>query len=175
MKGSLALAGALAWMMAGAAQAATAEATVSKIDASGTGAAVGTLHLRDSDQGLVIEPALDGLPPGNHGFHVHARGDCGPGEQNGAKVAGLAAGGHFDPANTGKHRGPEATDGHKGDLPVLVVDAQGKASQPVRAPHLTVEDVQGHAIVIHGGGDNFADEPQPLGGGGPRIACAVVK
>jgi Cu-Zn family superoxide dismutase len=174
MKGTLALACALV-VSAAAAQAATAEATVSKIDANGAGAAVGTLHLKDSDQGLVIEPALDGLPPGSHGFHVHANGDCGPGEQNGAKVAGLAAGGHLDPAKSGKHLGPEAAGGHKGDLPVLVVDGQGKASAPVRAPHLSVADVKDHAIVIHGGGDNYSDEPQPLGGGGPRIACAVVK
>src|SRR5689334_17673920 len=174
MKGTLALAGALAcW--AAAAQAGTAEATVNKIDANGAGAAIGTLHLKDSAEGLVVEPALDGLPPGNHGFHVHANGDCGPAEQNGAKVAGLAAGGHFDPAKSGKHLGPEATGGHKGDMPVLIADGQGKANAPVRVPHLTVEEVKGHAIVIHGGGDNYSDEPQPLGGGGPRIACAVVK
>jgi Cu-Zn family superoxide dismutase len=29
--------------------------------------------------------------------------------------------------------------------------------------------------MVHAGGDNFADHPQPLGGGGPRIACGVIK
>jgi hypothetical protein len=43
------------------------------------------------------------------------------------------------------------------------------------APHLEVADAQGHAIVIHAGGDNFSDQPAPLGGGGARIACGVVK
>jgi Cu-Zn family superoxide dismutase len=28
--------------------------------------------------------------------------------------------------------------------------------------------------VIHGGGDNYSDSPQPLGGGGARVACGVV-
>lgn len=60
-------------------------------------------------------------------------------------------------------------------MPVLVVDASGKATQSVVAPHLTVAEAQGHAIVIHAGGDNYSDTPTPLGGGGARIACGVVK
>jgi hypothetical protein len=29
--------------------------------------------------------------------------------------------------------------------------------------------------MIHAGGDTYSDAPEPLGGGGPRIACGVVK
>ena len=29
--------------------------------------------------------------------------------------------------------------------------------------------------MIHGGGDNNSDHPAPLGGGGPRMACGVIK
>jgi Cu-Zn family superoxide dismutase len=29
--------------------------------------------------------------------------------------------------------------------------------------------------MIHEGGDNYSDKPKPLGGGGARIACGVVK
>ena len=43
------------------------------------------------------------------------------------------------------------------------------------APHLTVADVKGHSIMIHTGGDNYSDQPAPLGGGGARIVCGVVK
>jgi Cu-Zn family superoxide dismutase len=154
---------------------ATTTVTVNKIDESGVGAAIGTLKLEDTNVGLRITPDLSGLPPGDHGFHIHANADCGPGEQSGTKVAGLAAGGHFDPMKTGKHLGPESTEGHKGDLPVLAVDANGRATQAVTAPHLTVAEVQGHAIMVHAGGDNYSDTPAPLGGGGARIACAVVK
>jgi superoxide dismutase, Cu-Zn family len=28
--------------------------------------------------------------------------------------------------------------------------------------------------VIHAGGDNYADQPAPLGGGGLRIACGAI-
>ena len=148
--------------------------TINRIDANGVGEAIGTLTLEDTAQGLKVTPKLTGLPPGPHGFHVHANASCAPGEQNGQKVAGLGAGGHLDPAATGKHLGP-AGAGHKGDMPVLSVDPAGAANTPDFAPHLKVADVQGHAIVIHAGGDNYSDQPAPLGGGGARIACGVVK
>jgi Cu-Zn family superoxide dismutase len=157
-----------------AAHAATATVTINKIDANGVGEAIGTLTLEDSGGGLKITPNLKGLPPGAHGFHVHANASCDAGEQDGQKVAGLAAGGHFDPAKTGKHLGP-AGDGHKGDMPILTVKPDGTANVAVVAPHLRVADAQGHSIIIHVGGDNYSDQPAPLGGGGARIACGVVK
>jgi superoxide dismutase, Cu-Zn family len=43
------------------------------------------------------------------------------------------------------------------------------------APHLPVADVKGHSIMIHVGGDNYSDQPAPLGGGGARFACGVVE
>jgi superoxide dismutase, Cu-Zn family len=150
------------------------EATVNKIDENGVGASIGTLTLEDTPEGLKITAKLTGLPPGSHGFHVHANADCGAAEQNGKKVAGFAAGGHFDPDKTGKHLGPTG-EGHKGDLPVLEVGENGDATKSVVAMHLKLADVKGHAIVIHAGGDNYSDEPALLGGGGARIACAVVK
>ncbi|HTR87823.1 MAG TPA: superoxide dismutase [Cu-Zn] SodC [Reyranella sp.] len=166
---------ALALALPAIAHAETVTVVVNSIDANGIGYSVGTLTLEDTSGGLKITPKLAALPPGAHGFHVHANGDCGPGEQNGQKVAGLAAGGHFDPAKTGKHLGPASNDGHKGDMPVLTVGADGTASTPVVVPHLSVADAKGHAIVIHAGGDNYSDQPAPLGGGGARIACGIVK
>jgi Cu-Zn family superoxide dismutase len=29
--------------------------------------------------------------------------------------------------------------------------------------------------MVHTGGDNYSDTPAPLGGGGARIACGVIK
>jgi Cu-Zn family superoxide dismutase len=157
-----------------AAQAQPVTVVINKIDAKGVGETIGGLTLEDSAQGLKVTPKLTGLPPGPHGFHVHANASCAPADQNGQPVAGLGAGGHFDPAATAKHLGP-AGDGHKGDMPVLVVAPDGTATSPAVSPHLKVADVKGHAIVIHAGGDNYSDQPAPLGGGGARIACGVVK
>ncbi len=92
----------------------------------------------------------------------------------GKLAAGFAAGGHYDPAHTKKHLGPLSTAGHRGDLPVLVVD-RGDATPPVNAPHLTVAEIRGRSIMIHAGGDNYSDIPLPLGGGGARIDCGVIR
>jgi Cu-Zn family superoxide dismutase len=57
----------------------------------------------------------------------------------------------------------------------VTVGASGKATKRIVAPHLTVADVKGRSMVIHAGGDNYSDQPAPLGGGGGRIACGVPK
>jgi len=148
--------------------------TVNKIDEKGIGEAIGTVKLSDSPTGLMLTPKLKGLAPGMHGFHIHENGDCGTKEKEGKVVAGLAAGGHFDPSKAGKHEGP-AGAGHMGDLPVLNVGADGTATHTVSAGRVKLADVKGHAIIIHEGGDNFSDQPKPLGGGGPRVACGIIK
>lgn len=140
----------------------------------GIGSSVGTIVFEDGDKGLVIKPNLKGLPPGPHGFHIHEHGSCEGAEKDGKWQAGALAGGHFDPAQTEKHRGPHGK-GHHGDLPVLNVDASGTAAEKLRAPHLIVLDLEGRSVVIHEKGDNYADTPEPLGGGGPRIACGVFQ
>ena len=167
------LATALVIVGAGAAYAETV--SMNAIDASGIGKAIGTISLSDASEGLVVMPDLAGLPAGTHGIHVHVNPDCGPGAgADGRPAAGFAAGGHYDPANTGKHLGPHG-DGHKGDLPALQVDAGGNATTAIVAPHLKLADVKGRSIMIHAGGDNYSDLPSPLGGGGARIACGVIK
>jgi Cu-Zn family superoxide dismutase len=70
--------------------------------------------------------------------------------------------------------GQRGSGGHAGDLPVLTVAADGTATETVHALRLSVSSVRGRAVVIHEGGDNFSDQPKPLGGGGARIACGVV-
>ena len=145
-----------------------------RISAAGVGESVGTVAATDSSGGLVLTPNLAGLPSGEHGFHVHQNPSCDPAEKDGTLVAGLAAGGHYDPAGTGVHKGPVAEGGHLGDLPKLVVAADGTATTPVTAPRLTVADIRGRSLMVHASGDNYSDDPKPLGGGGARIACGVI-
>ena len=162
------------FLIAATAHAETATAKVTMVTAEGTGADIGTVTFEDSKWGLMVKPDLSGLPPGAHGFHIHVKPACGPAENEGKMAAGFAAGGHLDPASTKKHLGPYE-DGHLGDLPPLIVNAEGKANLPELAPRLTVKDVMGHSIMIHAGGDNYSDQPKPLGGGGARIACGVIQ
>jgi Cu-Zn family superoxide dismutase len=108
------------------------------------------------------------------GFHIHENPSCAALEKDGKPVAGLGAGGHYDPTHSGKHAGP-AGDGHAGDLPALSVAADGTATHTVIAPKLKIADIIGRAIIIHAGSDNYSDNPQPLGGGGARIACGIIE
>ena len=85
-----------------------------------------------------------------------------------------AADGHYDPAGSKAHGTPWG-DGHLGDLPALYVAADGTATQPVLAPRLKPADLPGRALMVHVGGDNHADHPAPLGGGGARMACGVIR
>ena len=148
--------------------------TLNVLSDAGPGASAGTVVIIDSKHGLVFTPSLKGISPGLHGFHVHENGSCANAEKDGKRVVGQAAGGHYDPDKTGKHATPWGT-GHRGDLPALYVDEKGDASNPVLAPRLKMSDVKGKALMVHAGGDNHADHPAPLGGGGARMACGVIK
>ena len=143
------------------------------VDENGVGKDIGQVTISQTLYGLVLSPALAGLPPGLHGFHMHENPSCGPRESEGKKVPALAAGGHYDPAGSQRHGSPWG-DGHLGDLPALYVDANGNAQQPVLAPRLKMSDLKGRSLMLHAGGDNYADQPAPMGGGGGRLACGVI-
>ncbi|MFZ2652365.1 MAG: superoxide dismutase [Cu-Zn] SodC [Burkholderiaceae bacterium] len=153
--------------------AAELSVAVSQVDATGVGKLLGTVRITESAYGLVFTPSLADLPPGIHGFHVHENPSCAPMSRDGTPVAALAAGGHFDPLKTNRHGEPWG-EGHRGDLPGLVVLSDGKANYPVLAPRLQLDDVKNRSLMIHVGGDNHTDHPAPLGGGGARLACGVI-
>lgn len=163
------------------APASAAEVTVEmhRVSAEGIGDPIGTVVFRDSAEGgSVVIATMTGLQPGPHGLHLHENGSCEPGEDDqGEMAAAMAAGGHWDPEQTGEHRGPNGR-GHRGDLPVLQVLVDEDGAKDVKrvgyAPHVSPDEVSGLAVVIHEHGDNYQDEPKPSGGGGPRIACGVV-
>src|SRR4051794_7551910 len=144
---------------------------VNRISDSGVGEKIGTVVVSEGKGGVSFKVAVTGLPKGQRGFHVHEKGDCGPAMKDGKMAAGVAAGDHFDPEAKKSHKGPKGA-GHKGDLPLLNATDKG-INQIVPAPRLKLSDVQGRALVIHEGGDNYSDQPEN-GGGKGRIACGVV-
>lgn len=147
--------------------------SIDLIDAKGIGKNIGSVRAEDTQYGLLLTPNLTDLSAGIHGFHLHEKPNCSPAIKDGTSVAGLGAGGHADPQGTGKHEGPYQS-GHLGDLPPLVVSQDGTATLPVLAPRLKVADLSGRSLTVHAGGDNYADTPKPLGGGGDRIACGAI-
>lgn len=150
----------------------TVKVPVNKVDSQGVGEQIGTVTFVDVPDGLDILVELSGLAPGEHGMHIHVNPSCQPAQLDGKAVAALAAGGHWDPANTKTHQGP-GNAGHKGDLPFVTAGQDGAAKQQLAVKGLNTRDIKGHSLMIHAGGDNYSDTPA-LGGGGARIACGVI-
>jgi Cu-Zn family superoxide dismutase len=153
---------------------ATVRTDLARATPEGPGAPVGTATIADSPKGAVIALDLKDLPPGQHGLHLHQNGSCAPGPgPDGKTIPAGAAGGHWDPGQTGHHLGPQG-QGHMGDLPRVEVGPDGTAKTSLVAPRIKdVTALRGHALMLHAGGDNYTDTP-PLGGGGARLACGVL-
>ena len=117
-----------------------------------------------------------GLPPGFHGFHVHAVGAC-------DAPAFTSAGGHLETEGA-------AHSEHNGDLTSLYVKRDGTVSvrfETDRFDLAALRDLDGSAVIIHALPDNFANIPPRYAPGGPdqatldtgdsgaRIACGAVR
>ena len=143
---------------------ATLKIKMQLLDSSGR--SIGTVRADDTIYGLLLTPKLHGLKPGLHGFHIHECPLC----IDGAKLAG----GHLDLSDARQHRGPYEGNSHSGDLPVLIVAADGKATMPILAPRLKLSQIVGRSLIIQADGDSFSDTPIINGGGGARIACGEI-
>jgi Cu-Zn family superoxide dismutase len=138
-----------------------------------SGKALGTAQLSQTEKGVLIDLDLKGLPPGQHGFHIHQTGKC----DGAAKFT--SAGGHF--GVSGQEHGYHSGKGpHAGDLPNLIVPESGDLKQQIFTPGVTLGsgenslfDADGSAIVIHAKADDYRS--QPAGDSGDRIACAVIE
>ena len=155
--------------------AATVNTKLALATPTGTGAQVGSAVITDGPKGAIITLDLHGLPPGQHGLHVHMNDSCGPSTgPDGKVVPAGAAGPHYDPGQTGHHLGPTG-HGHLGDMPRVQVGADGTVKASLLAPRINdVSALKGRTLMLHVGGDTYSDTP-PLGGGGARLACGVLE
>lgn len=139
------------------------------------GEAVGTIIAQQGPEGVLLNIDLKGLAPGAHGFHVHAVGDCSD-HDHFKNAAGHVKDDAEDQHGLLNPKGPEA-----GDLPNLIVHADGTVQAEVYAPDLDITgdddavllDKDGSAFMIHANADDH--KTQPIGGAGDRIACGVIK
>jgi Cu-Zn family superoxide dismutase len=134
----------------------------------GAGGQVGTATLAQDVHGVRIAIGVKGLPPGKHGFHLHAVGRCDAPDF-------ASAGGHFNPGK--KAHGPAGAHvSHAGDLPELVVGADGLGQVGFIARGVSLNE--GANSLLAGDGTALVLDHDPddgrSDGGGARIACGVV-
>jgi Cu-Zn family superoxide dismutase len=141
--------------------------SVSMISASGQ--ELGTLMLNEAGGVISVSGTLRGLPPGEHGIHLHQGGQCTPPFES--------AGPHWNP--TTKMHGSQNPQGpHAGDMPNITVGADSSANVnvnsaagPLRGANGLI-DADGAAVVIHAKADDLKTDPS--GNSGARIACGAV-
>lgn len=163
------------WMIAGAAvlglvASASAQEVATGVFKNADGKDVGTVRIEHISSATLFLIKVHDLSPGQHGLHIHSVGQC-------TAPTFDSAGPHWNPL--GKKHGKESPDGpHLGDLPNLVVGADGKAEAQFNLEGITLRgegnilDGDGASIVIHAGQDDYKTDPS--GNSGARIACAVI-
>ena len=128
--------------------------------------AQGTVVFSQEADGVRVMADLTGLAEGDHGFHIHEKGDC-------SAADGTSAGGHFNPHDT-VHGAPDAAERHVGALGNITADADGQARYDRLDTHLELSgdnSIIGLAVIVHALPDDFS---QPYGAAGARVACGVI-
>jgi Cu-Zn family superoxide dismutase len=158
-------------LIAGCASMEPAPAPVAVADLKPTAgnSTTGTVTFAPKGDKVVVVAKLSGLAPGNHGFHVHEKGDC-------SAADAMSAGGHFNPLGK-PHAHPTTMNRHAGDMPMLTADAAGNAMFTAELDVMTVgagaADIVGKAVIVHKDPDDFTT--QPTGNSGARVACGVIR
>lgn len=152
-----------------AAPAAPAKSVEVPIEAKSGSKLSGKAVLTETEGGVHVVLTLEGLEPGEHGAHVHEKGDC-------SAADGASAGGHFNPASK-DHGLPGADKRHLGDLGNITIAKDGKGSLDITAPGANLKagdpnSFVGRAIIVHAKKD---DGGQPTGNAGGRVGCGVIK
>lgn len=153
---------------AAAMQAVRTSAKATLIDTSGK--KIGTIALKQAGQDLVLKFKAKSIASGWHGVHLHTIGSC-------TAPDFKDAGGHWNPF--GQHHGqPGAETAHRGDLPMILANAQNRVETKLTLKGVTLSgehgliDTDGAAIVIHAGQDDYQSDP--AGNSGARIACGFI-
>jgi Cu-Zn family superoxide dismutase len=144
----------------------TAEA---KIESKSNSTATGTATFTQKGKEVTLKVEVEKATPGKHAVHIHDKGDC-------SSPDGKSAGDHWNPM-TEAHGEWTAEHHHLGDIGNMDVGADGKGTVSLTTDKGSIgtgekNDVVGHAIVVHGGVDDF--KSQPAGNAGPRVGCGVI-
>ncbi len=162
----LALAGCTQQTNAGGAQASVTKA-VAVLHPTVGNQVSGVVTFTREGNGVRVEAHINGLTPGDHGFHIHQYGDC-------SAADGTSAGGHYNPEGVA-HGAPGDDVRHVGDLGNITANASGHGMINFVDTRLTFDgpnSIIGRGVILHGGADDLTS--QPTGAAGPRVACGVI-
>jgi len=108
--------------------------------------------------------------PGQHGVHIHEKGDC-------SDPKAASAGGHYNPNSGPHHGGPSTPVRHGGDLGNITVGQDGKGTLDVVVGDLSLDSgangIVGRSIVVHEKTDDLHSDP--AGNSGGRFGCGVIQ
>ena len=127
----------------------------------------GTVSFTETADGVKIVVDLEGLKPGEHGFHIHEFGDC-------SAPDGTSAGGHFNPQNA-PHGSLGDANRHAGDMGNIVADPSGNAHIEFTDRMMKMKgenSIIDKGLIVHQNVDDFTT--QPTGNAGPRVGCGVI-
>jgi Cu-Zn family superoxide dismutase len=131
-----------------------------------------TAGVKEEGEGLRVRVDAAGLAQGAYGAHLHTTGRCDP-------PGFESAGPHWNPTMR-QHGKDNPAGSHKGDLPNLLVGADGRgsfefvvpAARLTEAGERSLLDADGASVVVHASADDYRTDPS--GNSGARIACGVL-
>tara|TARA_B100000035_G_scaffold313678_1_gene327954 strand:+ start:9409 stop:10050 length:642 start_codon:yes stop_codon:yes gene_type:complete len=133
----------------------------------------GTIQIRETEQGLMIEYEIFGLSDGLHGFHIHEYGDLSDGCNSACS--------HFNPFNK-NHGGLHSKERHAGDLG-NIESKNKKSVGKIYAKNLCLTkrkktSILGRMFIVHDKEDDLGlggnEESLKTGNAGARLACGVI-
>ena len=119
------------------------------------------------DGGVRVVADVEGLKPGEHGFHIHEFGDC-------SAASAASAGNHFNPHKM-PHGGPDSEHRHEGDLGNITADESGRAHYDRVDKQIGLngpDTILGRSVIVHDKADDL--QSQPTGNAGARVACGLI-
>lgn len=154
-------------------EAASPPTTINVVLIGSNNQSVGSAQLTAVKDGVQLDVQVSGLPPGVHGLHFHEKAVC-------EAPSFDSAGAHFNP-HMKEHGFLNPKGAHAGDLPNLIVDAQGNGKFSAVTKSVVLDKDKpislvkpgGSSLVIHEKEDDMKTDPS--GNSGKRIACGAVK
>ena len=147
-------------------ESAPASVAVATLEPRSGSKVTGTARVTPSASGVVVLVTVQDASPGEHGVHIHEKGDC-------SDPAANSAGPHFNPNSGAHHGGPNTPVRHGGDLGNINVNSSGGGLLVVTVSDLSVDNVVERSVVVHEKQDDLQSDP--AGNSGARIACGVLR